>query len=217
MSDRRDTIRRYIRATWGLFIAAFGVMLTINANIGLAPWDTLAMGIAGKTGIPYGTSFVIVSCLVLVFDLLMREQMGFGTFVDAFLFGYMTDFFRWLNICPKQHNVWIGILYMVVGFFIMSYGQYVYMSAGESCGPRDTFIVGLGKFVKKVPIGVVNIVVFSTVTLFGWLLGGKVGVGTLIAAFGAGLEMQFVFHLVKFEPRDVEHDNIIVSVKKLIS
>ncbi|MDO5106965.1 MAG: hypothetical protein Q4D39_01680, partial [Coriobacteriaceae bacterium] len=77
--------------------------------------------------------------------------------------------------------------------------------AGLGCGPRDALLVGLGRRLPHVPIGVVEIGLWSTVTLAGWLLGGPVGLGTLVAALGAGAVMQVVYDLIGFEPRDVTH------------
>ena len=87
---------------------------------------------------------------------------------------------------PACRSLLTGIPVMIAGLIIMAYTQYTYMMASLGCGPRDTLLVGLAKRVKRVPIGVVSIGLLSLATLTGWLLGGPVGVGTLICAFATG-------------------------------
>ena len=82
------------------------------------------------------------------------------------------------------------------------------MYAALGCGPRDTLLVGLAKRMKKIPIGVVSIALLGTATLIGRLLGGPVGPGTLICAFGAGPVMQLAFRTVRFDATKIEHQRL---------
>jgi uncharacterized membrane protein YczE len=106
---------------------------------------------------------------------------------------------------------------MFAGLVILAYTQYTYMIASLGCGPRDTLLVGLAKRVKMVPIGAVSIALLSTATLIGWLLGGPVGVGTLICAFATGPVMQMAFRTVHFDATSVKHQRLRDSVKVLCS
>jgi uncharacterized membrane protein YczE len=87
------------------------------------------------------------------------------------------------------------------------------MVASLGCGPRDTLMVGLAKRVKRVPIGVVSIAILSTATLIGGLLGGPVGIGTVLCAFGAGPVMQFAFHTVRFDATGIRHQRLRDSIR----
>ena len=80
------------------------------------------------------------------------------------------------------------------------------MKVGQGCGPRDTLLVALGKRLPRVPIGLVEVLLWAAVLLAGWLLGGPVGIGTVITTFGAGLVMQGIYSAIRFEPRSVAHD-----------
>ena len=102
------------------------------------------------------------------------------------------------------------------GLFILAYTEYFYMSAALGCGPRDTLIVGLTKLTKRFPIGFVTVIIHGLVTLTGYLLGGKVGIGTLICAFCTGPIMQLVFHTVHFDATAITHQNIIDSAHMFI-
>ena len=87
--------------------------------------------------------------------------------------------------------------------------MWIYMKAGQCCGPRDSLLVGIGKRLPRLPIGLVEILLWAAVLLVGWLLGGPVGIGTLISTFGAGAVMQVVYNILHFEPRDIKHRNVI--------
>ena len=193
----------------GLLVFAFGVHLTIFANIGLAPWDCLGMGIAKHTPLNYGISMTIMAIVILLADILLRERIGFGTVIDALLTGNFVQAFNSLNPFPENHSLPVGIMLMLVGFVFMAIGMWIYMSAEECCGPRDALLVGLGKRLPRFPIGIVEVLLWSVVLLIGWLLGGPVGIGTLISTFGAGLIMQLVYTLVRFEPRDLRHKDVL--------
>ena len=193
----------------GLLVFAFGVHLTIFANIGLAPWDCLGMGIAKHTPLNYGISMTIMAIVILLADILLRERIGFGTVIDALLTGNFVQAFNSLNPLPENHSLPAGIMIMLVGFVFMAIGMWIYMSAEECCGPRDALLVGLGKRLPRFPIGIVEVLLWSVVLLIGWLLGGPVGIGTLISTFGAGLIMQLVYTLVRFEPRDLHHKDVL--------
>ena len=96
----------------------------------------------------------------------------------------------------------------------MAIGQYYYMKSAQCCGPRDALLVGLGKRLKKFPIGAVQVILWGTVLLIGWLLGGPVGIGTIISTFGSGIVMQIIYSIIKFEPRKIEHQSILETVKQ---
>ena len=190
-------------------------MLFRSANIGLAPWDCLGMGIAKHTPLNYGLSMTAMALIILCIDLLLKERIGFGTIIDALLTGNFVQMFNDLNPLAENRNVPIGILIMLGGFVFMALGMWIYMRGEQCCGPRDSLLVGLGKRVPKIPIGIVEVLLWAAVLLAGWLLGGPVGIGTLISTFGAGLVMQLVYNLLKFEPRLIRHSDVIRTIRIL--
>ena len=212
---RRTVILEWIKIVFGLLVFSFGVHLTIYANIGLAPWDCLGMGMAKHTPFNYGISMTIIAVTVLVIDIVMKERVGFGTIIDALLTGNFVQVFNYLNPFPENKNMWFGIGIMLIGFVFMAIGMWIYMSAQQCCGPRDSLLVGLGKRMPKVPIGIVEVILWAVVLLIGWLLGGPVGIGTLISTFGAGVVMQFVYNIIKFEPRKLKHRDVLTVAKEL--
>ncbi|MBR3538962.1 MAG: hypothetical protein IKN79_07810 [Eubacterium sp.] len=208
-------IREWLKIVAGLFVFSFGVHLTIFANIGLAPWDCLGMGISYHTPFNYGISMTFIALIVLGIDLLLKERIGFGTVIDAILTGNFVQFFNSINPLEQNQILWVGIVIMLVGFVFMALGMAIYMKAQQCCGPRDSLLVGLGKRLPKVPIGIVEILLWGVVLLIGWLLGGPVGIGTLISTFGAGIVMQIVYSLMHFDPRTLEHRDVIAVIKEI--
>ena len=216
MNQKKDIFKQWGRIILGLLVFAFGVHLTIYANIGLAPWDCLGMGIAKHTPLNYGLSMTILGIVVLFIDLGLKERIGYGTVIDALLTGNFVQFFNDLNPFPMNQNTGTGILIMLAGFVFMAVGMWIYMCAEQCCGPRDSLLVGLGKRMPGIPIGFVEIILWACVLLAGWLLGGPVGIGTLISVFGAGLVMQLVYSLIHFEPRDLHHKDLLSVSRSLI-
>lgn len=196
-----------------LFVNGFGIYLTIQANMGAAPWDVLNLGISKSTGVLYGTASIAVSCTILLIDVLLREPIGIAMFIDAVLVGKAVDFFNWIHAVPVCRSFETGIPVMFAGLFILAYTQYGYMAASHGCGPRDTLLVGLAKRAGRIPIGAVSIMLLGTATLIGWLLGGPVGPGTLICAFCSGPIMQFAFRTVRFDATHVHHQKLADSFR----
>ena len=214
---RAKIFRQWLRIVLGLLVFAFGVHLTIYANIGLAPWDCLGMGIAKHTPLNYGLSMTIMALVILCIDLILKERIGFGTIIDAVLTGNFVQMFNDLNPLEENKSTWLGILIMMCGFVFMALGMWIYMKGEQCCGPRDSLLVGLGKRLPKMPIGFVEVLLWAVVLLAGWLLGGPVGIGTLISTFGAGIVMQVIYSLLKFEPRQIRHRSVTETIRDLFS
>lgn len=208
MQTKTQIIKEILKSALGLFIFAIGVYLTIQANIGLAPWDCLSMGISGRVGYSYGIVHTAISIGILAIDILLKEKIGYGTILDALLVGNYVDLIDHFITLPDSNSLPISIVLVIVGLFIMGYGQYFYMAAAQGCGPRDSLLIALGKRFPKTPIGIVQTVIVGLALFIGWLLGGPVGIGTVISVFGLGTALQIVCKIMHFEPRDVVHKNV---------
>ena len=207
-------IRRHmLMAAASLFVNGFGVYLTIQANLGAAPWDVLNLGLAKSLHILYGSASIAVSLTILVIDILLKEPIGIAMFIDAIVVGKAVDFFTWIHAVPPCASPLTGVPLMLAGLVIMAYTQYLYMLAALGCGPRDTLLVGLAKRVKRIPIGVISISLLSAATLLGALLGGPVGLGTVLCAFATGPVMQMAFRTVHFYATSVRHQRLKDTVR----
>lgn len=209
-----ERIKRSLLASAGLLLFSFGFYLQLAANIGLSPWTALNQGIANHLPLTFGQASIAVSVIIVVIDLVMKENIGIGTLLDAFLVGWASDLFISLELVPYQTGFLSGLGVLVVGLVISCVAQWLYMLAALSCGPRDSLLVGLGKRLSRLPIGWVNIILNLAVSLVAFLLGGQIGLGTVIALFGTGIIMDLTFKIVRFEPRNVVHEGLPGTVKE---
>ena len=218
MNDTPSSVlKNIIRSTFGLIVFAIGVSFTIEANIGLSPWECLSMGISNYVPLSYGLVHSITGAIIIVIDLLLKEKIGYGTIFDVLLVGTCVDIVRSLHIIPTSDSLIYNIVLLFIAMTIIALGQYFYISAGLGCGPRDTLRLALGKRFPKVPIGAVQTALFLFVLIIGFVLGGPIGLGTIILVFGCGSVMQVVFNLLHFEPRDITHQNFIRTTMQLFS
>lgn len=204
-----------IIAAVALFINGLGVYLTIHANIGASPWDVFNLGLSKTFGILYGTASITVSITILLIDIALKEPIGLAMFIDAVVVGKAVDFFNYLDVIPVPRTLPGSLLMIFTGLFIIGYTQYLYMRSALGCGPRDTLLVGLKRRITKLPIGVISIVLLSTVTAVGYLLGGPIGIGTIICALCAGPIMQFAFTTVHFNATGIRHQRLKDSARVL--
>jgi uncharacterized membrane protein YczE len=211
----KRTLHDWLRILIGLLIYSFGVYLTIYANIGLAPWDCLGMGIANCTPLSYGSVMVLIGVAAIIIQLLMKERIGFATVFDALLTGNLVQCFLSGSTNLRSQSIWLNICFMLAGFLLISVGTWVYMRAEMGCGPKDGLLIAIGKRLPKIPIGVVEILLWAVVTVFGWLLGGTVGIGTVISVFVGGAVMHLFFDVIGFEPRKLEHKSLTESLTQL--
>ncbi len=213
--SRKSIIFGWIRIIFGLLVFSLGVHLTIRADLGLAPWDCLGMGISYHTPLNYGLSMTVMSVIILAIDFLLKEKIGFGTIIDALLTGNFVQLFNDIDPFPKTESIFSGIAIIFAGLALMAIGQYFYMKSAQCCGPKDALLVGIGKRLKKLPIGAVQIILWGTVLVLGWLLGGPVGIGTVVSTFGSGIVMQIIYSIIKFEPRNIEHQSVMQTWKQI--
>lgn len=214
-STINNYVKRTIRLIFGLFLYALGSFLSIQANIGLAPWEAFSMGGSYLTHISYGNIVVISGFVIIAIDFAFKEKIGFGTILNAILIGKFVDLIQFANIVPLMSNFWLGILMLLLGQVVICVGSYFYIGASLGCGPRDALMVALGKRMPKVPIGAIRGLIEGTVLIIGWLLGAKVGTGTVISVFGIGLILQFTFKLLRFDVKNIKHESVSDTVKAM--
>ena len=211
----RAIVLNMLLAAVSLFVNGFGIYLTIQANIGAAPWDVLNLGISKSLGILYGSASIAVSVTILIIDILLREPIGLSMFIDAFVVGKSVDFFNWLHPVAPCQSLGTAVPVLLAGLVVIAYTQYGYMVASLGCGPRDSLLVGLAKRLKRLPIGLVGILLQGSATFVGWLLGGPVGIGTILCAACAGPIMQLAFQSVRFDATHIRHQNLGESFRVL--
>lgn len=206
---------RLVRLIFGLFLFALGSFLTIQANIGLASWEAFSMGIANLTGQTYGNILIISGVVILGVDVLLKEKVGFGTILNTILIGVFVDMIQAFEIIPQMHGFLSGVVMLLLGQVSICIGSFFYIGASMGCGPRDALMVALGKRLPNVPIGIVRGCIEGAVLLIGWLLGAKVGIGTVISVFGISFILETTFKLLHFNVTNVEHESVVETVKAI--
>lgn len=206
-------LKRLARLILGLFLYGLGSFLSVQANVGLAPWDAFAMGMANILDMSFGTSVIFTGAAVLVIDLFLHEKIGLGTILNTILIGAFVNMIEGWGLIPRMQDFLPGVLMLLLGQCVICVGSVFYIGAGLGCGPRDALMVALGKRFNKVPIGVVRALLEGSVLLIGYLLGAKVGVGTVIAVLGIGFILEWTFRLFRFDVKAIRHESIFETLR----
>jgi uncharacterized membrane protein YczE len=188
------------RCITGLAFFGFGIALFLRANLGLAPWDIFHKGLSKKLDISIGLVIVGVGLLLLLLWIPLRQRPGVGTILNAIEIGLVVNLTKPLIGEPDQ--LIIRALMVIAGVLVIGLGSALYIGAGLGSGPRDGLMLGLSKYAirgHQISIRVARTAVELTVMVAGLLLGGSIGVGTLIFMFGIGPLVQLI--LPRFEMR----------------
>ena len=181
--SRQELIRRIPRLVFGLVIFGIGAAMMVLSDLGLSPWEVMAQGISFETGIPIGTVGILIGIVVLLLWIPLKEKLGIGTILNVFIIGIVIDLTLWF--APESvEGLTVRWLLLAGGILIVGIGSGFYIGAGLGPGPRDGLMTGIAR--RGVNIGLARFGIEITVLVVGWLLGGTVGVGTVLFAFGMG-------------------------------
>lgn len=178
---------------FGLFIFGVGDSLLIQSTIGNAPWSVLAQGVSTKLDITMGWSTFAISTLVLLLWIPLREKPGFGTLSNIAIIAIAIQV--GVTFFPEQDNYLIAIIYCLVGIAMVGFGSALYITCGLGPGPRDGLMTAIHNR-SGVRIGRVRLAIESSVLVAGWLLGGTVGLGTLLFALLIGQSIAIALGVV---------------------
>lgn len=204
---------RLIRLIFGLFLYALGVVMQIQAHIGYAPWDIFHVGVSKTIGLSIGQVTILVGLIIVVIDWLLKERLGIGTIANMLLVGTFVDIIMNTGLIPQMNSMLSGIALLLAGMVVICFGMYFYVGSAFGAGPRDTLMVAINRRLG-IPVGAARSLMELTAAIAGWLLGGMLGIGTLIAVAGIGVAIQIVFRLLKFQPKDVVHETFADYFRK---
>ncbi|MBN2627343.1 MAG: hypothetical protein JXA95_11810 [Spirochaetales bacterium] len=205
---------RIVRLMFGLFLYALGITLSVQANVGLSPWNAFSAGFSQLTHISFGNIVILTGLIIVIIDYLLKEKIGIGTILNALLIGKFVDLIQFSRLIPLMTDFRYGIVLILAGQFIICLGSYFYIGAGLGCGPGDSLMVALGKRMPRLPIGAIRGMIEATVLVIGWLLGAKVGVGTVISVFGIGIILQFTFKMLRFDVKGIRHESLTDTFRR---
>ncbi len=187
------SFKRVLILFFGLAVFGLGDGLIIQSGLGNAPWSVLAQGISLKSGLSIGTSNKIIGAIVLAFWILLRERPGFGTVSNILIISLFIEVGT--NIFPKQENLIAGLFFTLIGIAMVGIGSSLYITCGLGPGPRDGAMTGLHHR-TGVRVGRVRLGLEVLVSIAGALLGGTLGLGTLLFALLIGQSVAISFGLL---------------------
>ncbi|MFJ1762402.1 YitT family protein [Amycolatopsis sp. NPDC088138] len=197
----RDPARRSVQLLAGLALYGTSSAMLTRAHLGLEPWGVLAEGIMKHTGLTFGTVTGIVSVAVLLLWIPLRQRPGIGTVANVVVISVVIDLVR--AVLPDQHDLAWQVAFLVGGVALNGVATATYVGARLGPGPRDGLMTGLaartGWSVRLVRTGIEVAVVAA-----GWLLGGTVGVGTVLYALAIGPLTQALLPLVTWREAESE-------------
>ena len=210
---RQWTIR-FCSLICGLFLFALGSVIIINANVGYSPWEVFHVGLSLLTGMTIGTAVIVTGLFITVVDVICQERIGVGTLANMVLVGLFIDLIMFSQLILQTNDTIIGILMLIIGLLVNSFGCYLYIKSGFGAGPRDSLMVVI-KRKTKLPIGVSRGLLELSAIIIGSLLGGMVGIGTLISIVAGSYFIQMVFKIMKFDAAKIEHESFLDTYNKL--
>ena len=175
-------LERALRLVAGLVLFGFSLAVLVRADLGLDPWDVLSQGVARRTGLTLGSVTVLSSVAVLACWFPLRQRPGPGTVANALVVGPSLDL--GLAVLPPQSALGTRTAFLLLAVAGVAVATGLYVGAGWGPGPRDGLMTGLAA--RGVPVVAARAGIEVAVLLVGWLLGGDVGVGTVVFAVTIG-------------------------------
>jgi len=207
---------RLSRLLLGLFLYGVGIVLTVHARLGVAPWDVFHQGVSLRLGVTFGQASILVSLALILLAVLVRERFGFGTLCNMILIGVFVDLLMLNHLIPTAATFFSGLVMMATGLFVIALATYCYMGAGYGAGPRDSLMVVMTRKTGR-PVGFCRTLIEGAALLIGWYLGGHAGLGTVIAVFGSGFAVQAVFTALRFDPRTIHQESLAETLGRFFS
>lgn len=193
--------RRLLSLYAGLLLFGASVAMLVASGLGLDPWDVFHQGLAHRTGIRLGWVVIAVSAVVLLLWWPLRQRPGLGTVSNVLLVGLSLD--ATLAVLPHPHAAVVRVAYLLAAILANAVATGLYIGAGLGPGPRDGLMTGLAA--RGVSIRAARTGIELTVLAAGWLLGGTVGVGTVLYAASIGPLAHLLIPRLSIPPRPAAH------------
>lgn len=178
----QNLLKRLVQLIIGEVAFGIGIGLMLRSGLGLPPWDVLHQGLAVQLGLTVGIWSILMSFLVLILWLPLRERYGIGTLLNAVIIGVMIDLTA--LVVPDASNTWIAVVMMTVGILIIAVSSGMYIGANLGPGPRDGLMTAIAR--RGPSIRLTRVIMEVTVLVIGVLLGGTFGIGTILYALLMG-------------------------------
>jgi len=207
-------LRRMPSLLIGLFFFSAGVVSNFYAGLGMMPWGVLNVGLEKMTPLTLGQVSQVVGLAVLVLGWMLGFPPGFGTFANMYLIGVFIDWIIAVGLLPipMEFLGQFGMLLLSVG--VLGVGSLLYMRVGLGAGPRDGLMMGLVKKTGR-SVSTIRGAIEVIVLVIGYLMGGPVGIGTVISAVMVGPAVQIAFRFGEFDSKNTEQLNVYDLYRRL--
>jgi uncharacterized membrane protein YczE len=197
---RERFLERLARCVLGLAGFGTGIAFFVEANIGVPPWDVFHQGVSEKTGLGLGTVLIIVAFFVLLLWIPLRLKPGIGTILNAIQIGLVENVMQ--DLLPTPDNLGVKLMFMSLGMLCIAAGSGLYIGAELGSGPRDGLMLGLNAR-YGISVRLARTTVEVTVMIIGIFLGGSIGLGTFVFAFGIGPLVQLTLSFFKMSSSQI--------------
>lgn len=198
----------------GLCVSAVGITMMLQANVGLEPWSVLQNGMSIFFGMTYGTAAMIVGAVVIAVAIVCGESFGLGTLANIFFCPLVIDLLLWLGWIPQMTSLAGGLIMLFAGIELLAIGTWMYMLSSLGTGPRDALMVVLARKTKR-SVGLCRATVEIIAIIAGWLMGGQVGIGTVITGIGVGTLFNLNFALLRFKAAELHQENLPETIRRI--
>lgn len=192
---RNSRVLAWVQLSVGLLVYGLAIALMIRSNMGLGPWDAFHVGIHMLTGMSVGVASIVVGVLIIAGTTLAGERPGAGTLANMVLIGVFIDLL--LPVIPEASGWLVGLPMFASGVVLCGFATGLYIGARLGKGPRDGLMIAISEHTNW-PVRRVRTVIEVAVLAAGWLMGGTVGIGTILFTVGIGPVTQWGLQLFGF-------------------
>ncbi len=203
----KEDVKQLPRLFTGFLLLAFGIYLTKLSLIGMSPWSVFHDGLGKQVNLPFGVMTQLLGLVILLLSIvILKTKVGIGTVFNVLFVGMFIDILDMLYQ-PVISKMMTQIIVLLIGVVATTFGRSLYISSCLGPGPRDGLFVGLSR-ITGVQVKIVKPIIEFIVLFFGYLMGGTIGVGTIILVVCSGYMVQFFFGLLGFDPTTSKQSNI---------
>jgi len=199
---------------FGLFLYALAILLTLYSKLGVSPWDVFHVGVTRHINLTLGQVSELTGLAILAVSYFIGVIPGLSSILNMIFIGVFIDIINSLSVFRTPATLPGRITMLLVGILAMGWATYFYLRVEMGAGPRDSLMEG---FVKKLdkPVWLIRGTIEIMALILGYLMGGPVGLGTLLIAFTVGFSVQLAFKIGRYSSENVQHMDIIQMYKFL--
>lgn len=185
----------------GFFLCALGMLLMIYANLGADPWSTFQKGLSDTTGISFGKVSQLVGFVIILINVFLKIIPGIATVLNMYFIGLFMDIIENLGVLFIPSTFIMKLAFLLLGMLFFNGGIWLYLQNGLGAGPRDGLMLGLMRKLN-LSVTIIKTSIEVSVLVIGLILGGPLGIGTVIAALGSGYLLDKIFQIAKFDSKN---------------